>query len=324
MEEPRDFLEELERESKESYKQTHLNLKPHPITILVQPELSEQNYQTQNAPNFNQFEGLAVPIQGNRSRSGSLVSMANSVGSGNFDTITECSDWGDSFGELLPFNGSTVVQVPSPWIRKIGSPSGSIHSRSGSVCAVNEDSPEDNKQVSYINFEDFFQNQNQPSTSSTSIYQNSLATSPIPYLNHTTLYPQATSPSLMPLSPNPYSDSVHQLNLQSPGLSGLADSSLLSPGLYSPNLQNPNYFSQQSSISNSDSNIYQHSAFLYPQPENTLQPYAGNDLFADNSEITADPIKLTIPDGRFWNVLKDNGQTLYQCPWPECKKSTFN
>jgi hypothetical protein len=37
-----------------------------------------------------------------------------------------------------------------------------------------------------------------------------------------------------------------------------------------------------------------------------------------------DPYRpTTVPDGRFWNVVKDNGQTLYQCPFPSCGKSKF-
>lgn len=29
----------------------------------------------------------------------------------------------------------------------------------------------------------------------------------------------------------------------------------------------------------------------------------------------------TVPNGRFWNVVKANGKTLYQCPIPHCEKT---
>jgi hypothetical protein len=35
-------------------------------------------------------------------------------------------------------------------------------------------------------------------------------------------------------------------------------------------------------------------------------------------------IDTQVPDGKFWNLIKKDGQTLYQCPWEGCEKSTFN
>jgi hypothetical protein len=333
--EEKDFLEELVRESMELSKPKQLNR--HPITILVEPEMTQQDIPTHILNNFNQFEGLAVPMHYNRPRSGSL---ASSIGSANFDTITEYSDWDDTFGEVLPFNGSTVVQIPSPWIRQIGSPSGSNRSRSGSISVRHDEAADDIKQVSHIDFADFFQNQqnlNQYSdypasnAGSTSIYQHPLPPSPNPYAQQSSIYQHAPSPLPMSLSPNPYSDSFY---LQSPNITtNLNQTSLLSPGIYSPNLQSPKPFYQQSHNSNSGSNIYQHSAnstqpenLMYQsnlQPNTLLNQLDSSDLFGDNSQSLQELDKLTIPDGKFWKVFKDNGQTLYQCPWPQCEKSTI-
>ncbi|KAJ3324792.1 hypothetical protein HDV06_006100 [Boothiomyces sp. JEL0866] len=183
-----------------------------------------------------QNDFLSVPGPYVRSRSGSIASNG-SIGSYNNDMYL--SDAGSDYGEVAPFPGSLVVQVPSPWIQAIHSP---LHSPTPSMVS-------DNGYDNSGSLNDFL--------SSNNFDQNN-----------------------------------------------------------SVQYQDFDLF-QQNALANSDySNMqYQNNQTLnFP----VAQPL--DDLPMESLENEQGP-KSTIPDGRFWKVIKNNGQTLYQCPYPDCEKT---
>lgn len=63
------------------------------------------------------------------------------------------------------------------------------------------------------------------------------------------------------------------------------------------------------------------SAPLDVQP--VLTPSASEETLSPN-DLGANGMYDKVPDGKFWNTIKADGKTAYQCPWPECKKRTLH
>ena len=175
--------------------------------------------------------GLTIPAP--RSRSNSIHSIASSLYSANND---DYSDLGSDYGAKSPFPGATIVQIPSPWIRTINSPSqtslhdfSSQHGSPNPAMLDNQLREPSHYEIQQLDFLDFYNQQyNEP---------------------------------------------------QSP-FQGLGATSVSSPDV----LQIPNSNSQQSSFE----------------------------------------VPTHLPSGKFWNTVKQNDQTLYQCPWQNCSKSSVN
>ncbi|KAI8899142.1 hypothetical protein BC833DRAFT_586986 [Globomyces pollinis-pini] len=246
--------------------------------------LSNQDLFISTSPNrFNGF--LDVPSGfGNRSRSGSL---ASSVGFENF-SVTDGSD----YGEIAPFPGSLVVQVPSPWIHGIPSPNVSP-SISPAVSPMIPLGP------------DFFQ---LPPHQSLSTYlENSDG---VGHVDFNEFMHAALSETPLPMEPWNFNNSAngsldpsesinfsHSVNNQvNSGIYGSPGNQSNSGAYGSPNF-NQSSVSINISESKQDTSESSKSAALSTSPP------------------------TTVPDGRFWKVIKNNGQTLYQCPYPECTKT---
>jgi hypothetical protein len=44
---------------------------------------------------------------------------------------------------------------------------------------------------------------------------------------------------------------------------------------------------------------------------------------AESSDTLIEGVYDKVPAGKFWNTVKSDGKTAYQCPWPDCAKRTF-
>lgn len=192
-------------------------------------------------------------------------SIASSTSSKFIDTTSindSWSEYGSDIDELSPFPGSTVVQVPSPWIRAINSPLTSPTHSVFSDSAFQNFNLNSSEPVNYISFHSF-QEQNQ--------------------------YPLSMGVE-------------HTLN---PPHSPLRNDA------YQPPFLQANYQGQQQPYIGDTNEFFRTSDLVDPQLSHTPQ------IELDSN---GQP-KLTVPDGRFWNVVKQNGTTLYQCPWDACGKS---
>lgn len=187
---------------------------------------------------------LSVPGPSQRGRSPSITSNY-SYSSVGIDSIEINSDW----GEIQPFPGAQIVNVPPNWIGTINSPTNSVLSDSQSpLMAFGQERNLENafepKAEQYLDFNDFLQNHNSGYNSSEMVHGETMQGNEL-QMKH--------APSL---------DSIYTLN-------------------------------------------------------NNQEP--GNEAASKKGE---DPYRpTTVPDGRFWKVVKNNGQTLYQCPYPDCEKS---
>ncbi|KAJ3300943.1 hypothetical protein HDV03_001580 [Kappamyces sp. JEL0829] len=173
-----------------------------------------------------------------RNRSASIASNSSSLGSFGFDGL----ELNENYGAVSPFPGAQIVQVPSPWIQTINSPTNSVLSdisynsgfaRQGAQGGDSSleslfDPLDPSNQVSYIDFGDFVQQ-------------------------------------------NAYANNVQQM--------------------------------MSASLNNSTD------TFFLDDPASK-----GFDFASEGNEAEQKPAS-TVPDGKFWNVVKVNGQTLYQCPF---------
>jgi uncharacterized Zn-finger protein len=222
---------------------------------------------------------LAVPSF-DRSRSGSIVS---SIGN---DTITDYSD----FDEIIPFDGSTVVRVPSPWIRQIPSPPGSARSISP---LPTRNTNNDENSPSYLTFDDYYSQIH--SLASPVMY-------PIENLqrgDHDPFY--QVPPSSFALGFDEFDRNTENsknvlINIENELFSPIEKKDF--------NDANKNYTSDYTSP-------------LLSSFDADAQLVNSEDLFAP---IETDKPSV-IPNGKFWNTVKKDGNTLYQCPWADCSKT---
>jgi hypothetical protein len=72
----------------------------------------------------------------------------------------------------------------------------------------------------------------------------------------------------------------------------------------------------------------QHQTNLYGLSPNTINhmptPNLTPSASQENLQTKQEKIDTQVPDGKFWNLIKKDGQTLYQCPWDGCEKSNIN
>ena len=237
-----DILDQLLRESAQ-YGDFERKISQHDIPLVI-----VENDHTNDTDSFinNLGNSLGLTIPQVRTRS-------NSIASSHHSFIDDCfSDMGSDYGAMSPFPGATVVQIPSPWIREINSPS----------------------QLSL----------NEPMAS---LSPNS------PYIDNNLNSPHS------PYNDNPnFGGSLPQIDIQHLDFLDFYNQQ------YGENASSPS-FNLQSSES---------------MPHLTV-PSA--NLPAQKPAVAKTSSGATLPSGKFWNTVKQNDQTLYQCPWPNCSKSTF-
>jgi hypothetical protein len=132
---------------------------------------------------------------------------------------------------------------------------------------------------------------------------------------HFNLQGQCSSP--LPASPSAGSFNVFQNYGTVDGMQNNTLSNHLGldhPTMYAPT--SPNLSSRKSSIDVSDFEALQFN-------DKTLSHHSSGTSSKCSQEPTKEAVPTKLPNGKFWIPIKKDNQVLYQCPWPNCEKSTF-
>ena len=211
---------------------------------------------------------LTVPTQSSfsRNRSPSICTNHSFSSSLNIDGL----EIGDNYGERSPFPGAEVVQVPSPWIQVINSPSQSILSDISPLenpenldCSFNH--PSD--QISFLNIEEY-------------------------------------------IAKNNFSFDL--------GLTGLSST-------YNIPTEEMGSMFRMESTETIDSSAKDPFGFTLTNENATVNTiFNGNESSLNClSQKLEEPFPTSVPSGKFWKLVKQNGHTLYQCPFDDCGKSKW-
>ena len=241
-----DILDQLLRETVSDTAQWNNNNQKHDIPVVI-VENDQSNHTDSFINNLGNSLGLTIPPP--RSRSNSIASSHHS-----YNAVDDClSDFGSDYGAMSPFPGSTVVQIPSPWIREINSPS---------QLSINE---------------------------------------PMSSLSQAGGSPHSPYPEN-----GNFGGNIPQIDIQHLDFLDFYNQQYGEMPPASPSFGNINLNSSLSTESMSQ----------MKSPEQTL-PIPPSFPQAHSTMTT------TLPSGKFWNTVKQNDQTLYQCPWPACNKSYY-
>lgn len=258
---------------------------------LLNGQLNNQNNNALFANQSNPQTGLFLEVpSGNFGRR-----RSPSIGSSNGLSLDI------NYGALSPFPGATVVQVPSPWIQTIHSPAHST---------ISEWSPLDNtatfeypqkrersnsvaSAISFVDFNDFLASHN--------YFSNSMENN-------------AESPMMNSTG------SLESINSQAGDLPLFE---LVKPNPSSSNNEEPLFVLHDE---HTDETVKDKLGVPKIEVEANSKKSSPIDKKGKIStkEILPHPsVKNTVPDGKFWNVVKKDGHTLYQCPFDDCLKSMY-